>query len=251
MGYKLVLPGNLLAMIPSLPPAHNDVSCQVNPLAVKKYKRCIDSRILGRSAHADVFELSGSTAKLIAFFGGSGVDEEEYDERSKTLIPVFDSVFNRLSEIPFTFVHISAPYDVPYNRFASEPQALKEWNAHILTELLEPWDELPFHMCSFSGGAALALNGIHLEQRCLGAAAFGADAIPAGFECPHHWEQPLQLYCGPQDAVCNHPANEELRAGLLSREQADVVFLRRGGHRLADYATDECLGDFLRSIAAC
>jgi len=202
-------------------------------------------------AHADVFKLGASSERLVVFFGGSGVDVEEYIERSKTLIPVFDSVLDRLGECPITLVHVSAPYDVPYNRFASEPESLVNWNAHVLNELLEPWNELPFHLCSFSGGAALALNGVHQHPLCRGAAAFGADAIPARFECPDHWEQPLQLYCGPQDAVCNHPANQDLQEGLVMREQASLVPLRRGGHRLADYATEECLGEFLRLISAC
>ncbi|WP_425395405.1 hypothetical protein [Aeoliella sp.] len=202
-------------------------------------------------AHADVFELAETSVELVVFFGGSGVDEEEYIERSKTLIPVFDSVLISLGESPITFMHVSAPYDVPYNRFASEPEALADWNAHVLTELLDIWNEIPFYVCSFSGGAALALNGIHEDPRCLGAAAFGADAIPANFECPEHWVQPLQLYCGPQDAVCNHLANQELYARLVMREQASIIPLRHGGHRLGDYATAESLGDFLRSTSAC
>ena len=218
-------------------------------MAVNAYKRCIQSHILGRMAHADVFELSTMSAGLVVFFGGSGVDDEEYIKRSKTLVPVFDSVFDRNGESPITFVYISAPYDVPYNRFAREPKALADWNAHVLIELLNPWSELPFYVCSFSGGAALALNGVHQDPRCLGGADFGADAIPASFERPDHWKQPLQLYCGPHDAVCNHPANQELYTKLEVQEQASLVRLGQGGHRLVDYATPECLGEFLRSTS--
>lgn len=214
---------------------------------MNKFKHRIESRILGRMAHADVFELSASPERLVVFFGGSGVDDEEYIERGETMIPVFDRVLNGLGNCPVTFVHVSAPYDVPYNRFRSEPEALAAWNAHVLAELLEPWSELPYYLGSFSGGAALALNGLHQVPLCLGAAALGADAIPADFEFPPHWDQPLQLYCGPQDAVCNHPANQERQAALVNREQATVIHLRRGGHRLADYATDECLGNLIRS----
>ena len=218
-------------------------------MAVNAYKRCIQSHILGRMAHADVFELSTMSAGLVVFFGGSGVDDEEYIKRSKTLVPVFDSVFDRNGESPITFVYICAPYDVPYNRFALERKALANWNAHVLTELLDPWNDLPFYVCSFSGGAALALNGVHQDPRCFGGAAFGADAIPASFKRPDHWMRPLQLYCGPHDAVCNHPANQELYARLELREQVSQVRLRQGGHRLVDYATPECLGEFVRSTS--
>jgi predicted esterase len=214
---------------------------------VNKFKHCIESRLLGRSAHADVFELGASSQRLFLLFGGSGVDDEEYIARSKTLSPVFDPVLNGLSDCPLTFIHISAPYDVPFNRFDKDRAALETWNAHVLTELLELWAALPFYLCSFSGGAALALNGIHQEPRCLGAAALGADAIPQNFECPKHWEQPLLLFCGPADSVCNHPTNQQQYDSLVSRGQAVLTSLQHGGHRLADYATEECLGSLLRS----
>jgi hypothetical protein len=142
---------------------------------MKSYKRSIASSLLGRTAHADVFELGSSPSFLFVLFGGSGIDEEEYERRSKSVIPVFDPVLERLAQggANAILVHVTAPYDVPFNRFAENPSAAELWRAHVLEELLSPWPHLPYFVCGFSGGAALALNGLQMDPRCFGVPHLG------------------------------------------------------------------------------
>jgi predicted esterase len=199
-------------------------------------------------AHADVFEIGATPSFLFVLFGGSGVDEEEYQQRSRTVIPIFRTVIERLANhsMNVVMVYVSAPYDVPFDRFSTDPSSADIWNAHVLSELLEPWSRLPYFVTGFSGGAALALNGLERDPRCFGGAAFGADALPPAFVCPTHWPEKLRLYAAPHDLVCNHPANRRLADALESRGQAERVELRSGGHSLADYATMDCLGEQIR-----
>jgi hypothetical protein len=166
---------------------------------MRSYKRRIHSALLNRVAHADIFEVGAAPRFLFVLFGGSGVDEEEYERRSHTVIPVLGPVLERLAAggMNVVAVYVSAPYDVPFNRFASNPAAAEAWNAHVLTELLEPWSKLPYFASGFSGGAALAFNGLQKDSRCFGGAALGADALPPGFVCPDHWAEKLRLYCAP------------------------------------------------------
>ena len=215
---------------------------------MRSYKRCVDSVLLERMAHADVFEIGTTPRFLFLLFGGSGVDQEEYERRSKTVIPIFGSVLEGLSNsnINAVMVYVSAPYDVPFNRFPTDPSSAATWNAHVLTELLEPWPQLPYFVSGFSGGAALALNGLEKDPRCFGGAALGADAIPPDFKCPNHWADKLRLYAAPHDRVCNHPANRRIAEALEGRGQAEEFELRSGGHSLPDYSTPDCLGELIR-----
>lgn len=215
---------------------------------MRSSKRRIHSALLNRMAHADVFEIGTAPRFLFVLFGGSGVDEEEYERRSHTVIPIFVPVLERLAKCAVNAVmaYVSAPYDVPFNRFATDPAAADTWNAHVSTELLEPWSNLPYFVSGFSGGTALALNGLEKHPRCFGAAALGADAIPPDFVCPDHWVGKLRLYAAPHDRVCNHPANRRVADALESRGQAEQFELPSGGHRLADYSTPDCLGELIR-----
>jgi predicted esterase len=199
-------------------------------------------------AHADVFEVGTEPKFLFILFGGSGVDEEEYEQRSRTVIPIFGEVLERLAKsgTNLVMVYVSAPYDIPFNRFASDPASAATWNAHVLTELLQPWSHLPYFVSGFSGGAALALNGLERDPRCFGGAALGWDALPPEFVCPGHWAEKLRLYAAPGDRVCNHPANQRIADDLEERGQAEQFEIDSGRHQLADYATPECLGELIR-----
>ncbi|MCA9191357.1 MAG: hypothetical protein KDB03_06340 [Planctomycetales bacterium] len=209
---------------------------------MKRSKKLFDSKVLLRTAHLDVFELSAEPEFLFVFFGGSGIDEEEYFQRSRTVVPVFDHVLDEVQVVPMTFLYVTSPFDVPLLRFAAQPALAEEWNRHVLSELLEPWDGLPYFLASFSGGAALAFHGIHEPKLCIGGAAMGFDGLGARFLKPDHWRDPLRFYCGFADLVCNHPANRSVIDELVCREQAEVFQLRTGSHRLADYTTEDCLG---------
>lgn len=215
---------------------------------MESYKRCVKSALLNRMAHADVFELGRTPRFLFVLFGGSGVDEEEYERRSKSVIPIFGEVLERLSKAGanLVMVYVSAPFDVPFARFGTDRPAAETWNAHVLTELLEPWLSLPYFVSGFSGGAALALNGLERDPRCFGGATLGGDGIPPGFVCPARWSGKLRLYGAPGDRVFNHPANRRIADDLEERGQAEQIELDSGGHQLTDYATPECLFELIR-----
>src|SRR5262245_29036711 len=108
---------------------------------MESHKRCVRSALLNRMAHADVFEIGRAPRFLFVLFGGSGVDEEEYERRSRSVIPIFGEVLERLSRsgTNLVMVYVSAPYDVPFARFGADRPSAEKWNAHILTELLQPW----------------------------------------------------------------------------------------------------------------
>ncbi len=215
---------------------------------MRSYKRRFDSTLLGRMAHADVFGIGANPRFLFVLMGGSGVDEVEYCNRSQTVIPVFGKIQDDVARenLNLVMVHVTAPYDVPFNRFGNEPNAAAQWNDHVLTELLEPWAQLPYFVAGFSGGIALALFGLHSDTRCFGAAAFGGDAVPRGFSRPGHWKNKLRFYVAPQDRVCADAGNRHVVDSLVNRRDAEVLQLRTGGHRLMDYVTHDGLGDAIR-----
>ena len=215
---------------------------------MNSHKRRTESTLLGRMAHADIFEIGTTPKFLFILFGGSGVDEDEYELRSSSVIPIFGSVLESLEDRGMNLVmaHVTAPYDVPFNRFSADPSSADTWNAHVSAELLDPWSRLPYFVSGFSGGAALALNGLHRDPRYFGAAALGADAIPPEFVCPDHWAGKLRLYVAPDDRVCNAPENRRIVEALDRRGQVEVFRLQSGRHRLVDYAAVDCLGGLIR-----
>ena len=214
---------------------------------MRSHKRLIHSALLNRMAHADVFEIGNGPAFLFMLFGGSGIDDEEYERRAQSVIPLFGQVLEDAARrVPsFVFAHVTAPYDLAFRGFPDDPPSAERWNAHVASELLEPWAALPYFVCGFSGGALLALSGLHRHPRCIGGAALGADALPRDFVCPEHWAGKLRLYATPNDTVCNHPANRRAAEALAAAGEAERFGLRSGGHRLSDYATQACLGELI------
>jgi hypothetical protein len=202
-------------------------------------------------AHADIFEVGPTPKFLLVLFGGSGVDEDEYELRSRSVIPIFGAILGDLEGrgMGLVMAHVTAPFDVPFNRFAADPSSAGTWNAHVSAELLEPWSKLPYFVSGFSGGTAPALNGLHGDFRCFGGAALGADAIPPEFICPDHWVGKLRLYVAPEDRVCHAPENRRIVEALERRGQVEVLRLRSGRHRLEDYASVEGLGALIVAAA--
>ncbi len=162
------------------------------------------------------------------------------------MIPIFDGLLRHLPALPAILLHVTAPYDVPFARFSEYPSAAELWKAHVMREILSPWAVLPYFVCGFSGGTALALNGLQSEVRCFGGAILGADALPQSLACPKHWAEKLRVYIAPNDPVCQHPANRRQIETLQERGEIEVFHLHSGGHRLVDYTTPECLGDVIQ-----
>lgn len=214
-------------------------------------KQFVNSVILDREAHLDVFELSREAEFLTVLFGGSGIDEDEYDRRSKMIIPVFDSVFTeaRIQSIKTVFIHVTAPFDVPLARFPEFPEALQQWNLHVWTELLSAWGNLPVFISSFSGGAALAFNGAHTHPRCIGGAAIAWDALPGSFRRPDHWPAKLQLHAGSEDRVCGHRENQKVAERLIDAGQAELTQYARTDHSIVSYVRNGCIKDLIQYAA--
>src|SRR5581483_1436765 len=110
-------------------PAHLPNELPATEAAMRSHKRRIHSALLNRMAHADIFEVGDAPRFLFVLFGGSGVDEEEYERRSHTVIPVLGTVLERLAAggMNVLAAYVSAPYDVPFNRFASNLAAAETW----------------------------------------------------------------------------------------------------------------------------
>lgn len=215
--------------------------------SMPQFKRSVTSAVLGRPAHADVFELGSPPAILVVLFAGAGVDEEEYRRRGETVIPVFGPTFDRLASEGSRAVvaHVTAPFDLPFVRFAEEPAASACWTAHVADELLAPWLSLPFVAGGFSSAASLALSGLHLYPRSVGGFGIAPVGLSERFRRPDQWPDPLRLYVGTGDPVCARPAT---RASVerLAAAGAAVIPVPASSHGLAEYATPACLGDLVR-----
>ena len=173
------------------------------------------------------------------------MDEDEYFKRSQTLVPSFTNVLPRLANLDMALVHVTSPFDIPIPKLESDISERRKWTGHVLNELLSHWQNLPFSVCGFSGGAALALNGIHESPMCIGGAILGPDAIPDCFNVPNHWSECLQIFCSRTDQVCNAPSNKGLIQKLVHDEKAEAFFDLAGGHSLSNYA-DQCFADLFR-----
>ncbi|MCM2374004.1 hypothetical protein [Aporhodopirellula aestuarii] len=214
-------------------------------------KKLINSVILDREAHLDVFEISSEPRFVIVMFGGSGIDQAEYARRSKSVVTCFDSIFaaSPIRSIPTTLIYITAPYDVPFARFGEFPEALQAWTAHVWTELLSHWHNAPIFLSSFSGGAPLAFNGVHDRQGCFGGAAIAWDGLAGTFRCPDHWQSKLQLYAGREDRVCGHRENQLVAQRLIDRGEAELSWYAKTGHSIVQYVRNGCINDLILHAA--
>ena len=213
------------------------------------------SASMGRAFHADAFLLGAAPTFLALMFGGSGVSEEKYRERATTIVPIFDGALSRLERaVSFAFVFVTAPYDVPFSRFDAEPDEAASWNRHVYEELLPlvdgwlgPRAPLPRYLIGYSGGAAIALSGHHLDSGCYGAGMIGADGLVETFERGAYWPEPLTLYYNLDDGVFE--AMRTTVARLVRRQCAECFRRLPGGHELADYVSNESFGGLIRRAA--
>lgn len=187
---------------------------------------------------------------VLLLFGGSGVDEEEYWVRSRSVPPFLDTAFSVL-DVPTSLVvvHVTPPFDLPYARFGRDHGIATIWRTHV-EEILSPWKALPFYVASFSGGVKLALHGVHQDARCQGAAAIAADGIPASFARPRHWRDALQWYCGENDPVGSSPQNVAKAMDLARRDAVEMHWLTSRRHELRSYLTDDCIGEIVKRVGA-
>lgn len=206
------------------------------------------SLLLGRSFHLDLFEIGDTPGFLFLLIGGSGISKAKYEARAKTVNRLLGPALDTLEgELSFAFAFIMAPFDLPFNRLHENPETRDLWNRHVEDELLVLLPHLPFYIAGYSGGCALALNGVHLLPRCFGAAGLGADAVPADLEENPDFEEPVVLVYGPSDRVFQ--ANREVIEELVDEGLVVCLRARSGGHALADYIANLSLAGLIRRAA--
>lgn len=214
-----------------------------------------ESLVLGRPFHADTFVAGTKPSFLMLFFGGSGVSETVYWERFNTIVPIFDRTLESLERThSFGFVYVTAPFDVPFLRFPEDPDAADRWSTHVRTELLSAVFEslpamrgLPRYTAGYSGGAALALAGHHVDAECFGAGLLGADGLDQAIALAPSWPEPITLYYNRNDDVF-HSNVATIRA-FEAEGRAACYRQLPGGHALEDYVQNESFGGLFRRAA--
>jgi hypothetical protein len=214
-------------------------------------KLTADSKLLGRSFHADRFETD--TPKFgFVLFGGSGKTPEEYARRAETLVTAFDSALDALEKegLRFAFVYVTAPADGMFARMAVADEARATWTRHVAEELV-PLLLLPFasplYVAGYSGGAQLALSGPHALDAVFGAGALGADGVPQDVDDGPGWKEPLALYYNVADAVFGK--NRDAIRSLEERGVARAFRRQPGGHAMADYVGNGSFAGLVRRAA--
>jgi len=212
------------------------------------------SDALGRAFHVDAFVVGEAPTVVALLFGGSGVSAAEYECRSQTVIPVFDTALPGLARLgSFGLVYVTAPFDVPFARLPDDPTLARRWDAHVLSEVVPLVERevrslagLPRYLVGFSGGALLALSGHHLDPVCVGAGLLGPDGLYPELSLQERWE-PVPVIYNLNDGVI-----EQNRAAVIALGDAVELFHRLpGGHALADYVRNDSLRGLLwRAVRA-
>ena len=66
------------------------------------------SKVLNRSFHADVFISKTKPKGIVLWLGGSGMDENKYNSRGKTVPTIFENTWNRLGhDLPIIFIFVT------------------------------------------------------------------------------------------------------------------------------------------------
>ena len=208
------------------------------------------SKVLNRSFHADVFISKTKPKGIVLWLGGSGMDKNKYNSRGKSINTIFENTWNRLGhDLPIIFIFVTAPYDIRFANFADFPEDKNRWNEHIESEILNTWQDLPVYLIGNSGGAALALNGIHRMSRVVGAGCMGADNIPENFEVPLDksgepvWR--LRIYYNWDDLVYNK--NESIIDNLIKKDFVEPPIGYEGEHCTKHYIENRSFDGLIKT----
>ena len=213
---------------------------------VARSKHIAQSSALGRSFHADMFDVGADPALLVLAFGGSGVSKQEYMSREGSILTWLDRPLAELADEgrSFRVVYVTAPYDQPLADLIEDEEAARRWTRHVEEDLLTLGPGLPLYLLGYSGGATLALCGAHLHDLCIGVGAIGGDGIPGELEEGSGWLAPLRLQYGGHDRV--YSVNSDAIAELVEAEVAVLLRRGEGGHSLEDYVSSGAIGGQLR-----
>jgi pimeloyl-ACP methyl ester carboxylesterase len=215
---------------------------------MRREKLILESSILGRSFHADVFSSDRAPEATVLLFGGSGVDRKEYERRAKSINPTFDPAFKALeSDSAFLLFFVTAPYDVPFADFEDFPEEAERWNQHVAQDLLCLRPQLPFYLIGYSGGMALALNGLQEHPRCIGVGGLGADGFPGDPNEGERWGEPIRLYYNRADPVLER--NRAVIDRLEGSGMAGCWRQQTAGHELRDYVANGSFSGLIRRAA--
>ena len=211
-------------------------------------KYIAESEILGRNFHLDLFKTKARPSFLVIMFGGSGISEQEYRRRLQTSAHVFGPKLLELEqEFSFAFTYVTAPYDIPFNDFSRQEDEAARWKKHVSSDILPLWPDLPHYFIGYSGGFALAVQGLQGDRLCFGGSALGGDCISDGLEENCSRLEPIALYYNKEDRVysSNRQAISELEEAGLARCFRKLP----GGHDLDDYINNDSFSGLVRRAA--
>jgi hypothetical protein len=215
------------------------------------HKHVARSVALGRSFHADVFEVGSGPELAILHFGGSGISASTYAARASTVAPAFSPAHERALHAGLTLVHVfvTAPFDVPFARFSEHPEAAECWTRHVRDDLVPLAGGLPMYLVGYSGGIELAIRGPHQLPRVLGVGGLGADIVSADIETSAalNEDRPMLLIYNRNDPV--RTTSAEVIEELVESGLATVRVGGGGGHAAADYVAFGGLEGLFRAAA--
>ena len=206
-----------------------------------------ESKILDRQFHAHVFQSRIEPKGIILWFG-AGKSKDKYEARKKWDNRIFDETWNKLGQdLPIIFVFVTGPYDIRIAKFSNFPEDLEKWNQHVEEEILGNFPDLPVYLIGNSGGAALALNGVHKLSNIVGAGCIGGDDIPEDLEIPLKKDgEPkwyLKLYYNLNDPVYN--TNLDV-IEKLGRRRLIEINRYEGIHNTGDYIRNRSVEGLIR-----
>jgi len=187
-----------------------------------------ESAVLGRRFHLDVLDNDERPTRLMLLFGGSGIDAAEYARREASSPAILEAPVAAAAP-GLRLVFATAPYDVPYARMREDDEAAERWLEHVRTEILARWSGVPVYVAGYSGGAALALNGVIGLGSVVGAGFLAADGLRTDMDAGGLRVPPLFLY-NDGDPVLRRNRALAGRLGRLS------VIANGLGHGFEGYA---------------
>jgi len=173
-----------------------------------------ESAVLGRRFHLDVFVTGERPARLMLLFGGSGIDAAEYARREATSPSILEAPV-AAARPGLQLVFVTAPYDVPYSRMREDDDDAERWLEHVRVDVLARWPGPPVYVAAYSGGAALALNGVIGLGSIVGAGFLAADGLRADMDTGGLRASPLFIY-NDGDPVLSRNRARAARLGRLS-----------------------------------
>ena len=187
----------------------------------------LENRQTASGLHLDVHLLPNASGLAVMFGGGTGSDT--YESRRTTTHPALAGLmWDDLS----SFVFVACPPDVAVARLEYDDDAGEAWIERVEDEVFSLASG-PIRLLAHSGGAALALNGLHLNERVRGIEVFGGDQIPMDVGRP---EVVVVLHYNRSDRVFDR--NQRRVQAMLTSGTGMLADRPPGGHSMQDYVAN-------------